>query len=215
MIELHYFPGNVSLVPHILLEELGLDFKLRLVDRAAAAHKSPAYLRMNPNGLIPLLVDGDFMLYETAAICLHLADVHSQAGLVPPFGSVERAQFYKWLMWLTNTLQATLNVYFYPERWVDAGNSAAATQVKAHAERKIDAMLDQLEAELGARGGDWLLGAAYSALDPYLLVLCRWTRGFGRPARALPHVGRYLQRMLARPAVQKACATEQLAAPLV
>ena len=79
MIELHYFPGNVSLVPHILLEELGLDFKLRLVDRAAAAHKSPAYLRMNPNGLIPLLVDGDFMLYETAATCLHLADVHSQS----------------------------------------------------------------------------------------------------------------------------------------
>ncbi len=215
MIELHYFPGNVSLVPHILLEELGIDFKLRFVDRAAAAHKSPEYLRLNPNGLIPVLVDGDFVLYETAAICLHLADVHREAGLVPPVGSVERAQFYKWLMWLTNTLQATLIVYFYPERWVNAGNSAAAGEVKAHAEQKIGAMLDQLEAELAAHRGDWLLGATYSALDPLMFVLCRWTRGFGRPARALPHLGRYLQRMLARPAVQKACATEQLAAPLV
>jgi glutathione S-transferase len=59
------------------------------------------------------------------------------------------------------------------------------------------------------------MGEQYTALDPYTLMLCRWTRGFGRPARDLPHLGPYLRRMLARPAVQRAFATEQLADPLI
>jgi glutathione S-transferase len=74
MIQLHYFPGNASMTPHILLEELGVPFELQFVDRSAGAHKSPDYLKLNPNGLIPVLVDGDLVLYETAAICLHLVD---------------------------------------------------------------------------------------------------------------------------------------------
>ena len=93
MATLHYFPGNASLAPHIVLEELGAPYELALVDRAAGAHKSPAYLKLNPNGLIPVWVDGDLVLYETAAICLHLADTHPAAGLAPPLASPERAHF--------------------------------------------------------------------------------------------------------------------------
>ncbi|MCB2021253.1 MAG: glutathione S-transferase family protein [Burkholderiaceae bacterium] len=212
MIQLHYFPGNASLIPHLLLEELGLPFELKLVDRANRSHKAPAYLKMNPNGLIPVLVDGDLVLYETAAICLHLLDTHPQSGLAPAPGTLARAHFTKWLMWLTNTLQSTLIIYFYPERWAD--DEAAIAQVKAHAEAKIGALLDQLDAEL-ARGGPWLGGAGFSANDLYAMVLCRWTRGFARPARSLPHLGPWLERVLARPAVQRAFATEGLAAPLV
>jgi len=101
------------------------------------------------------------------------------------------------------------------ERMVDEGNTAAAAQVKAHAEASVGRMLDQLDAQLAAHGQDWLLGATFSAVDPFVLMLCRWTRGFARPARRLPHVGPYLQRVLARPAVQRAFATEKLAPPLV
>ena len=213
--QLHYFPSNASMVPHMLLEELGLPFELHYVDRALDAQKSAEYLKLNPNGLIPVLVDGDLVLYETAAICLHLADCHPQAGLVPPLGTSERAQFYKRLMWLTNTLQASLLLYFYPQRWLDAGNTLGAAQIKAHAEARIVGMLEQLDAELAAHGKDWLLGDRYSVLDPYALVLCRWTRGFARPARSLAWLGPYLQRVLARPAVQRVFATEKLAAPFV
>ena len=123
MIRLHYHPGNASLTPHMLLEELGVPFELLLVDRANAAHKSPAYLKLNPNGLIPVLVDGDLVLYETAAICLHLADTHPHARLAPPLGSAERAHFYKWLVWCSATLQAMLMHYFYGERMVNAGDA--------------------------------------------------------------------------------------------
>ena len=112
MLELHYYPGNASLTPHMLLEELGVPYALKLVDRTRNAHKAPEYLRLNPNGLIPVLVAGDLVLYETAAICLHLVDSHPHARLAPPVGTAERAHFYKWLAWLTNTFQARLLSYF-------------------------------------------------------------------------------------------------------
>jgi glutathione S-transferase len=215
MLRLYYHPGNASLTPHMLLEELGVPFELVLVDRANAAHKSPAYLKLNPNGLIPVLVDDDLVLYETAAICLHLADTHPDAHLVPPLATHERAHFYKWLVWSTNTLQSMLLHYFYPERIVDDGDAAAAAQVRSHAEARVGGLLDQLDAQLASHRGPWLLGDAYAAVDPFVLMLCRWTRGFARPARSLPHVGPYLQRVLARPAVARAFASENLPAPLV
>ena len=212
MPQLHYHPSTASMAPHLLLEELGVPFELVFVDRAAGAHRAASYLALNPNGLIPVWVDGDLVLYETAAICLHLADTHPHAALAPPLGTPQRALFYKWLMWLTNTLQATLILYFYPERW---GDASTAAQVRAHAEAKIAGLLDQLDAELARHAGPWLLGDAFSALDPYALTLCRWTRHFARPARSLPHLGPYLQRLLARPATQRAFASERLEPPFV
>jgi glutathione S-transferase len=190
-------------------------FELKLVDRNTRAHKSADYLKLNPNGLIPVMVDGNLVLYETAAILLHLADTHPEAGLAPALGTPERAQFYKWLMWMTNTLQATLIVYFYPERWVEEGNAAGAAQVKAHAETKIGWMLDLMETHLASHKGKWFLGERFSVLDPLVFLLCRWTRGFARPARSLPRLGVYLKRMLERPAVRRAFETEKLPAPFV
>jgi len=211
--QLHYYPSNASMAPHLLLEELGAPYELVLVDRTQGAHKSPGYLALNPNGLIPVFVDGDLVLYETAAICLHLVDTRPEHQLAPPVGTPQRAHFYKWLVWFTNTVQATLIVYFYPERWADTDEAIA--QVKAHAETKVGAMLDQLEAELARHGGPWLLGESFSALDPYALMLCRWTRGFARPARSLPKLGAYLQRALARPATQRVFEREALKQPWV
>ena len=215
MITLHYFPGNASMTPHLLLRELGVPFELALVDRAKAAQKSPAYLKLNPNGLIPVLVDGELVLYETAAIVLHLVDTHPQAGLAPVLATAERAHFYKWLIWMSSTVQSQMPMYFYSDRYVNPGNAAGAAEVKAQAETRIAALLDQMEAQLTAHGGPWLLGERFSALDPYAFMLSRWTRGMQRPARTLPNLGAFQQRMLARPAVQQVFEIEGLAAPFV
>src|SRR3569833_4774792 len=102
MYKLYYYPGNANLAPHMLLEELGAAYELVLVDRDRNAHNSPEYLKLNPNGQIPTLVDGDLVLYETAAICLHLVARHPEAGLAPPCGSEARAHFYEWLIYLAN-----------------------------------------------------------------------------------------------------------------
>jgi len=215
MITLHYHPSNASMAPHMLLRELGVPFALSLVDRAHGAHKSPAYLKLNPNGLIPVLVDGDLVLYETAAIVLHLVDTHPQAGLAPAVGTAERAQFYKWLVWLSATLQAQMPLYFYPDRHVAAGHAAAAAEVQAQAEVRIAALIDQIEAQLAGHGGPWFIGDRFSALDAYALMLTRWTRGMARPARMLPAIGAWQQRLLARPAVRATFEAEGLPEPWV
>lgn len=212
---LYHAPSTAAMAPHIVLLELGLPFTLVPVDTAAQAHKRPDYLALNPNGLVPVLVDGDLVLYESAAICLHLADSHPAAGLAPAPGTPERAQFYKWLIWLTNTLQATLIACFYPERWVADGNAEGVAQVKTRAAERVGALLEQLDAELARHGGPWLLGERYGVADIYALMLCRWTRNFARPARNLPALGPHLQRVLARDAVRLAFEREGLTAPWV
>jgi glutathione S-transferase len=215
MIQLHYAPGNCSMTPHMLLEELGVPFELKLVDRANNAHKSPEYLKLNPNGLIPVLIDGDLVLYESAAIVLHLVDTHPSAGLAPAVGTAERAHFYKWLVWFAASLIPQFQIYFYSERYVAPGNASGSAEVKAAIEKKIEGLVDQLDAQLASHGGPWFMGKRFSALDPYAFMLCRWTRGMQRPARTLPHLLPYLQRMLARPAVRKVFAVEGLSQPWV
>ena len=231
MIYLHYFPGNASMIPHILLEELGIAFELVLVDRSQNLHKSADYLKLNPNGKIPTLVQTfpaqpgqpaqsakpDLVLYESAAICLHLSDTHPEAGLAPAVGSHARAHCYKWLLWLSNTFQPDIMMYYYPERYVVSSDPQAAREVSQQAEARIGGHLAQLDGELARNSpSPWMLGAQFSILDPYLFTLCRWTRNFtAHPARSYPHLGPYLQRMLARPSVQRVLATEQLAPPFV
>jgi glutathione S-transferase len=215
VIQLHYFPGNASMTPHLLLEELGVPFELKLVDRANNAHKSPEYLKMNPNGLIPVLVDGDLVLYEAAAIVLHLVDTHRAAGLAPDIDTAERAHFYKWLVWFAASLVPQFQIYFYTERYLASGNASGVAEMKAAIEKKVEGLVDQIDAQLASHGGPWLMGERFSALDPYAFLLCRWTRGMQRPARTLPHLGPFLQRVLARPATQRVLATEQLSQPWV
>lgn len=216
MIQLHFSPSSAAMVPHILLEEIGVPYERVLVDKQNGGHRTPAYLALNPNGLIPVLVDGDLVLYETAAICLHLSETQPQAALMPPMDTRDRAHAYKWLMWLTNTLQATLIVYFYPERWADTGHTEVAAEVQRNAQARVGPLLDQLDAEIERRGGPWFMGEQFTLLDAYVFTLCRWTRHFpSAPARDRKHLGPYLQRMLARPSVQRVLANEGLAPPYV
>ncbi|WP_269532173.1 glutathione S-transferase family protein [Chitinimonas sp. BJYL2] len=214
MITLHFVPSTASLTPHILLEELGIPFELVEIDKDGGELDSPAYRKLNPNGLIPVLRDGDLVLFETAAICLHLADTHPDAALMPPLATPERAETYKWLSWLSTTLQQTLILYFYPQRWAD--NEAGAEVVKCCARDKTLLLLEQIDTQLASHGQPWLLGTQFSLVDIYAMMLCRWTRNFPeRKARDFTHIKPWLDRVLARPAVQRAFAREGLVAPFV
>ena len=224
MMQLHYFPSNASITPHILLEEMGLPFELNLVDRANNAQKSPEYLKLNPNGLIPVLVDGDLVLYETAAICMHLTDAHPEMGLAPAVGTHDRAHFYKWLMWLSNTFQPAIIMYFYTDRYTTSTDAAVIAQIKAKTQERIGGMLKVLDDHLAASGGPWMMGEKFTVLDIYAFMLGRWTRAFEgaptatQPARdsvAWPAVSPFMHRMLARPAVQRVVAKEGLKAPVI
>lgn len=213
--KLYFSPGNANLAPHMILEEIGAPFELILVDRTKNEQLSPEYLKLNPSGRIPVLVDGDLVLFETAAICLHLADTHPDANLAPALGTPQRAHMYKWLMYMTNTLQAELLTYFYPDRLCD--DEITAAQIKAKAEIRVGSMLDILEDSLQENSekssGKFFLGEQFTILDPFLFMLCRWTRGMGAPAKSRPYLATYLEHLSKRPAVIKAFGKEGIEAP--
>ncbi len=212
MIELYYSPGNANLAPHFILEDLGIDFRLRLLDRATKAHKAPEYLKLNPFGRIPALTDGDFVLFEAAAICLHLVDGHPDCRLAPALGTQQRAHFYKWLMFLTNTIQPDIMAYYYPDRYTTDGEGIAA--VKDAAEQRLTGFYGQLDDHLG-ESGPYLLGETFSAADYYLLMVARWGRPLKNPPRDMKHLGKALELICQRPPVQRAFASEGIDPPYV
>lgn len=211
MYELYYYPSNASMAPHFVLEDIGVPFRLNYVDREQNAHKSAAYLKLNPLGLIPVLVDGDTVLSETAAICLYLSDNHPEAQLAPSVGTPERGYFYKWLLYLANTIHAEMMAYYYPERYTNDPHGADG--VKSAVEGRIIAMFATVDDHL-SHAGPYLMGAQYTLVDGYLLMLARWARHMKTPPRQMTHVARTLDLVAARPAVQRALKTEGLASPI-
>ena len=115
-LRLYWRPGSAAMAPHAALAEIGVAYELVRVERDEA-QSDPGYLALNPLGVVPTLVDGDVVLNESAAILLYLADRFPEARLAPP----ERAQFYRWLVFMTNTLQTGFLRYFYPERYGSSG----------------------------------------------------------------------------------------------
>src|SRR5690349_12133891 len=110
---LHYMPGSAALAPHATLAEIGASYELVPVQRDESGNPTPEYLALNPWGRVPTLEDGDFVLTESAAICLYLAEKFPEARLAPPVGTPERAELYRWLLWLSNTVQMTAMRRFY------------------------------------------------------------------------------------------------------
>jgi len=211
MYQLYYSPGSAALTPHMVLEEIGAPYKLVPVDRANKAHKGAAYLRLNPHGRVPTLVDGDLVIYETAAICMHLVDRHPEAGLAPPLGTPERAHFYKWMAYLTNTIQAEALTYFYPDRLTDTEEQAAV--VKRHAGRRMTEMFETVNGAMEGVANPYLLGEKISAADFFLLMLARWTRFLDKPAVSFTQVGKLLDTLATRPSVKRAFSAELIEPP--
>lgn len=211
MHELHYYPGNASLFPHLLLRELGCAFELKLVDRDHDAQTSAAYLALNPNGKIPVLVSGGRAIYETVAIGLFLADAHPEAGLAPLPGSAERGDYYRWMAHISNVLQTEFRAWFYPDEFVVDADQAH--QVKDAVGARLTGAFGRISDQLGDR--PWLLESGISAADLYLLMMVRWGRTLPRPAREIGVLGAHAERVLARPAVAQAFEVEGLGAPFV
>lgn len=206
MYTLHYFPSNASAAPHMLLEEIGADYELTLVDKKAGAQKEPDYLKLNPTGRIPVLMDDGTAIFEAAAIVLYLVDQHPQAGMAPQHGTPERAQFYQWLTFLTNSLQETMMLWFYPDRLVGE-DEAAAAKIKQSAETRAGHYLDIIGAHL-AQNGPYFIGEHVSAADLYFTMLARWARALGNPPRGRPAIADLLDLITNRPAVKRSYAQE-------
>jgi glutathione S-transferase len=211
MITLYYHTGTASLTPHILLNEIGRHFELAKIDCDAGEQRSENYLRINPYGKVPTLVHDGLVLYETAAIVLHLVERFPSAELAPPAGTDERSLFYRWIAHLSCTIQPEMRAYFYPEQHTN--DPSRIDDVKQVAEKRLRALFAVVDKQLGS--GPFLLGDRYSAVDPYLTMLMRWTRNMTNPARTLPHLAAHAERVLSRPMVKLTFEREGITPPLV
>jgi len=201
---LHYRPGTAAMAPHATLAEIGVPYELVLVERDEQGQPTEAYLALNPFGKIPTLEDGAFVLTEAAAICLHLAERFPDARLVPPAGTPERSELYRWLIHLTNTFQPALLRYFYADRYGTEG-------VKEAAEAELHGHFDRIDGHLAGRR--WLAGEERSVADIFLFMLTRWGRFLEPPAWERPSVRAHWLRTLELPGVRKMIEEQELDLP--
>jgi glutathione S-transferase len=175
-----------------MLEEIGAPFELTLIAREE--RQSAEHLARHPLGRVPALaLDDGTVMFESAAICLQLADLHPEAGLIPPLGSAARARVYQWLMFGMSELEGPLY------RWVGEMREGSAESSRDRFAKAATA----LEAALG--DSDWLLGDDFSVAD----IVCIGVLGSAHSRDLLedwPRLRTYVERGEARPAHRAAAA---------
>ena len=198
--------STASLVVHWLLIELEVPHTLHLLDFDKQEQKSAEYLKLNPAGVVPTLVQDGQTLTAAPASGMPLADRHPAANLAPAAGSPERAPSYRWMLFMANTLQPAYRAWFYPPEIAGAENVEA---VKQHARQKIEGAWQRVSDHLEANG-PYVLGQRISAADFLLTMLMRWSRNMPKPSDAWPVLKTYAQGMKARPAFKEVYAREGL-----
>ncbi|MCH8621148.1 glutathione S-transferase family protein [Undibacterium sp. TS12] len=181
MYTLYYCPGTASMVVHLALLEAGAVYELKLVDVEKNQQKDPAYLQLNPHGVVPTLVIDGRPYLESAALLMLIAERHPQSGLMPAAGA-ERDMWRQWIIYLSHGLQSNFRNWFYPS---GLGYVKHPEEVSRALQERIAAIWDQLDQHLG-KNGPYLLGAGCSGADLYLTMLMRWSRNMPRPATNWP-----------------------------
>jgi len=205
-ITLYYAPGSASFLVHWMLIELEVPHDLHLVDTGAKAQKSPEYLALNPNGVVPTLVVDGKPQYEAAALAMSLAERHPDARLAPTFDDPRRADYLQWMFNLANMVQPLFRQWWYPG---EPAGDANADAVRAHCAPRIEAEWQRIDDHLAGHGPH-LLGDECSVADFYLVMLMRWSRNMPKPATEWPHLAALAQRLKARPSFTALYAREGL-----
>ncbi len=192
--------GAGSFAPEMLLTEMGQPYELVPISKEAAGGE--AYLKICPTAMVPALgLPGGAVVWESAAICIHLTLAHPEAGLAPEPGSAEHARFLQWMAYLSSSLYQCCRRIYYAERYTIDG-AADAEKVKAKAIVDSLEVYRLLEEALAERPGPWLLGDL-SAADHYLFMLMTWfPEGEAGLLAAYPRLADLAGALRARPALQ-------------
>lgn len=200
--KLYYFPGACSLADHIVLEWIGRPYETVRLDHAST--KSPDYLALNPNGTVPLLVEGDFVLSQNAAILYYLAYLHPNAHLLGDGTFRGRAEVLRWVCFLNSDVHPAFKPIFKPSRFHPDGSHADV--IANTARTYVREYLEQLDTRL--QGRKWLADKR-SIADPYLFVLLRWSIKLKIDLSGLDNLKRFLARMYDDAGVRAAVVSEE------
>jgi glutathione S-transferase len=200
--KLYHAPQTRSGRPRWLLEEIGVPYEIVRLSLEAGDQKRPEYLKLNPNGAVPTLVDGDLVLYESAAICQYLADKFPEKRLAPPVGTPARGLYYQWIHYAMSGLEPPLvTIFMHTMRRPEAER---IPQLVTEARAQLDAVLPVIDRALTGRS--YLLGEELSAADVMIGSTLVWAQLMGLLRADLAATAAYMARLSARPALQRAMA---------
>lgn len=198
MITLYHAPLSRSLRVRWLLEELALEYEVVPMRISAESLRAPDYLKIHPLGRVPAIREGDLTLFESGAILQYLLERYGKGRLEPAPGSRERPLYWQWFHFAEATLAPPLgeiaqNAFLRPE-------AERIPAVLPEARRRAGEALAAVEAALG---GEHLVGP-FTAADVMMGYSVKLAKLLGCIGEEQPRLGAYLERLEARPALQKA-----------
>lgn len=191
--KLYEFAPTRSIRVRWALQELGVDFETVQVNLRAGENRRPEFLKLNPAGKLPVLVDGDLVLTESVAIVLYLAEKYPEKGLLPT-DPRERAKVNQWLLFAATELEQPLwriarNKFLYPEDKRQPGDIPVACE-------DFKAMADVLEKHMEQR--QFVVGDSVTVADLVMAYTLDWANEI-HLLEGFPQLRAYMDRMYARP----------------
>lgn len=205
MYQLYAYHGSCSMAVHAVLNELNQSVQVINVSETDGAANRAAFLKLNPLGQVPVLVDDSgFAMTEGGAMLAYLLDTHA-SPLLPKSGSA-RATALQWLMFANATMHPAYARVFFVKRNLEDG--AAKEKLMQVAVAKINELWALVDARLASHA--YVGGESIGAADILLTVIANWTHNVPLPVTFGAHVTRLLKEVSARPAFQQALTTEKV-----
>ena len=189
-------PQSRSAGTRALLEELAADYELHVLSLKAGEQRQPAYLAINPMGKVPAIHHDGALVTEQPAVFIYLADLYADAGLAPPIGDPLRGPYLRWLVFYGSCFEPAVT-----DRSLQREPASTSTCGYGDYDTMLKTVVDQLEK------GPYLLGERFSAADVLWGTALNWTTMF-KLVPELPVIRAYIDRVLARPGVQRAAALD-------
>lgn len=190
-VTLFHSPNTRSTGALILLEELGADYQLQVLNMKTGEQRQSTYLAINPMGKVPAVRHGDALVTEQVAVFLYLADLYPEANLAPPPSDMRRGPYLRWMAFYGSCFEPAL---------IDRAMKREAAAASTSPYGDFDTMFKTLTDQLGR--GPYLLGDRFSAVDVLWGTALTWTTKFGLVPET-PVIRAYMDRVNARPAVAR------------
>lgn len=191
-VTLHHAPQTRSFGVLTLLEELGADYALHVLNMKAGEQRLPAYLAINPMGKVPAITHHGALITEQGAVYLYLGDLYADKGLAPQMGDPLRGPYLRWLVYYGSCFEPAV---------VDKAQKREPAPASMCPYGDFDTMLKTLTEQLAQ--GPYLLGERFTAADVLWGSALSWTTQFGL-IEATPVIKAYLDRVTSRHAFTRA-----------
>lgn len=195
-VTLFHSPNTRSTGTLIMLEELGADYDLHVLNIKAAEQLAADYVAINPMGKVPAIQHGDALITEQAAIYMYLADLYPEAGLAPVIGDPLRGPYLRWMVFYGSCFEPALIDFSQKRDPAPRGLSPYGDYATV-----IKAVNDQLAK------GPYILGDKFTAADVLWGIALNWTTKF-KLLEVTPVIREYIDRIVPRPAVRRARAKD-------